>query len=289
MVTVLDRVSAADVVLEPFPHIVIHDALPAEEYEALSRAFPTLETLPGDLAGANNRRFNLYASWGPTELPSAETPPAWRRFLDAHTSTEFSRKVFDLFPSFTTEGAEPGTRWIRTEKYGDGLANLLGLSDTVADTDIIARATVAVNTPVAVPTSVRGPHIDSRWKAYVGLHYVRSAEDDSEGGDLSLYRWKEGATPDPWTNKADPALVEAFATIKYAPNTYVLMLNTDNSLHGVTVRQKTSHVRRFAVTSGWFPGVDQSSVLGRRRGLIERLKTLVRPVFKRPTTAEYND
>ena len=87
----------------------------------------------------------------------------------------------------------------------------------------------------------------------------------------------------------DPTLVEEFATVRYAPNTYVLMLNTHDSLHGVTVRQSTPHIRRFAVTSGWFPGVDESSLLGRRRGLMERLKAVIRPVVARPTVAEYQD
>ncbi|RYG20802.1 MAG: 2OG-Fe(II) oxygenase [Caulobacteraceae bacterium] len=287
--TVLDRAERARVVLEPFPHIVIEDALPADVYEALASSFPKLGDLPADLAGANNKRFNLYASWGPTELPKEQTPPPWQAFLEAHTSTEFSRKVFGLFPEATVDGAQPGERWIKTEAFGQGLADKLGFSGPVAVDDVIARATVAVNTPVSSPTSVRGPHVDSIWKAYVGLYYVRSQEDDSEGGDLSLYRWKPGAKIDPWTKKADPALVETFATVRYAPNTYVLMLNTHDSLHGVTIRQMTAHVRRFAVTSGWFPGVDESSLLGRRRGILERVKAFVRPIMAPPSAAEYQD
>lgn len=289
MPTVLDRADRARVVLEPFPHIVIENALPSEVFEALSSSFPTLGDLPADLAGTNNRRFNLYASWGPTELPKDQTPKPWQAFLEAHTSVEFSRKVFALFPEATVDGAAPDERWIKTEAFGAGLAEKLGFSRPVSVDDVIARATVAVNTPVSSPTSVRGPHVDSIWKAYVGLYYVRSPDDDSVGGDLSLYRWKGGAKVDPWTKKADPALVEEFTTVRYAPNTYVLMLNTHDSLHGVTVRQATGHVRRFAVTSGWFPGVDESSLLGRRRGILERVKAFVRPIMAPPSVAEYQD
>jgi len=287
--TVLDRADRARVVLEPFPHIVIEDALPSDVFEALSSSFPLLSDLPSDLAGTNNKRFNLYASGGPTELPKEQTPKPWLAFLEAHTSVEFSRKVFALFPGSTVEGGDGGERWIKTEAFGEGLADKLGFSKPVSVDDVIARATVAVNTPVSSPTSVRGPHVDSIWKAYVGLYYVRSEGDNSSGGDLSLYRWKKGATVDPWTKKADPSLVEEFATIRYAPNTYVLMLNTHDSLHGVTIRQPTSHIRRFAVTSGWFPGVDESSLLGRRRGILERVKAFVRPIMAPPTVAEYQD
>ena len=287
--TLLDRADKARVVLEPYPHIVIENALPDDVYQALASSFPTLGDLPEDLAGTNNKRFNLYASWGPTELPKEQTPAPWQAFLEAHASTDFSRKVFDLFPEATVEGARPGERWVKTEAFGEGLAQKLGFSGPVAVDDLIARATVAVNTPVSSPTSVRGPHVDSVWKAYVGLYYVRAPDDTSEGGDLSLFRWKPGARVDPWSNKADPTLVEEFTTVRYAPNTYVLMLNTHDSLHGVTVRQSTPHIRRFAVTSGWFPGVDESSLLGRRRGLLERLKSVIRPVVARPTVAEYQD
>jgi hypothetical protein len=287
--TVLDNADKARLVLEPFPHIVVENALPEDVYQKLSAAFPPLADLSPDLARTSNKRFNLYASWGPTELPKDQTPAAWQDFLAAHTSTAFVRKIFDLF-STVTEPGEAGGRRIRPDSLGAGLAAMLKLPETVGEEDIIARATVAINTPVtAAPTSVRGPHVDSLWKAYVGLFYVRAPGDDSTGGDLSLYRWKTGAKQDPWTKKADDALVEEFATVRYAPNTYVLMLNTHDSLHGVTVRQPTDHVRRFAVTSGWFPGVDEGSLLGRRRGIVERMKALVRPMIAKPTVAEYQD
>jgi hypothetical protein len=279
--TVLDRADPSQVVEDPYPYIVVRDALPDDYYQALSASFPGLDGLDPGLAGANNKRLNLMSSWGPTELPSDLAPPIWKQFLADHTTPDFSRKVFDLFPRAVVEGGRPGERWIRTELLGEGLADMLQLKGQVADTDILARATVAVNTPVTAPASVRGPHVDNRWKAYVGLYYVRQPGDDSEGGDLTIYRWKPGAKVSPWTMKADPAQVEEVTTIKYAPNTLVLMLNTHDSLHGVTVRQPTPHVRRFVVASGWFPGVDESRLLGRRRGVVERLKGLIRPLVGR--------
>lgn len=289
--TVLDRADPAQVKDDPFPYIVVHDALSADYYEALSASFPTLDGLDPGLAGANNKRLNLMSSWGPTELPSDKAPPIWKQFLADHTTPDFSRKVFDLFPKATVEGGRPGERWIRTELLGEGLAEMLQLKGPVADTDILARATVAVNTPVQVPDSVRGPHVDNRWKAYVGLFYVRQPGDTSEGGDLTIFRWKKGAKASPWTMRADPSQVEEVTTIKYAPNTLVLMLNTHDSLHGVTVRSPTPHVRRFVVASGWFPGVDESRLLGRRRGVVERLKGLVRPLLGRsnPGEPDYQD
>jgi hypothetical protein len=288
--TVLDRADPAQVVTDPFPYIVVRNALPDDYYQALSASFPSLEGLDPGLAGANNKRLNLMSSWGPTELGNERAPAVWKQFLADHTTPEYSRKVFDLFPMAVVEGAAPGERWIRTEALGEGLAEMLQLKGPVADTDILARATVAVNTPVTVPASVRGPHVDNRWKAYVGLFYVRRPGDDSEGGDLTIFRWKKGARPKPWTLQADPADVEEVTTIKYAPNTLVLLLNTHDSLHGVTVRQATPHVRQFVVASGWFPGVDESRLLGRRRGVVERLKGLVRPLLGRTTAQpDYQD
>ena len=49
-------------------------------------------------------------------------------------------------------------------------------------------AQIVTNRPAAADaTGVRGPHLDMPDKLISGLVYLRSSEDDSEGGDLELY------------------------------------------------------------------------------------------------------
>ncbi|MCV9962230.1 hypothetical protein OIU34_09995 [Pararhizobium sp. BT-229] len=257
--TVLDKATPADVTLDPYPYLVVRNALPSDYYAKLSETFPDLTNVPAAHATANNKRLDLMSSWGKALRSGEEIPAVWQQFMSDHSTPAFARRVFGLFPSMTVPGADPDTRWLRTEAYGDGLADKLGLTGPVADTDIVGRVTLGVNTPVTERVSVRGPHVDSPRKAYVGLLYVRHPDDKSEGGDLAVYRWKAGARRDPWTAKANPDDVEQVGLVKYEPNTFVIMLSAYHSLHGVTEREPTPYLRRLAICSGWFPGVDQSN------------------------------
>ena len=85
-------------------------------------------------------------------------------------------------------------------------------------------------------------NLDIDVELFVCLIYF-PVENDDAGGDLILYEYDK---PDPkfygqrFTNDVKP-----FATIPYERNTAVLFLNTEYSLHGVTVRKKTELPRRY--------------------------------------------
>ena len=255
--TVLDTATAEQVSHDPYAHLVTSEALPSGTYKSLCASFPSLEGINPKRAGASNKRLNLLSSWGPAELVNAPAPPPWRAFMDAHTDPSFSQTVFDLFPD-VTDGGERGRRLISVDRFGPGLARRLDLPEQVPESEIIVRITLAANTPVLEATSVRGAHVDSPRMAFVGLYYLRHPDDDSVGGDLAIHRVKPGHEVEGWVQAADPDDVEMVDEIPYAANTLVMMLNTHDALHGVSVRQPTKHVRRFVVISGWFPGVDQA-------------------------------
>lgn len=255
-ITVLDRATSHDAASEPYAYAVVRDALPPEIYARLSAEFPTLADIDPGKAKASNKRLNLVSSWGPAELPAEKMPESWRTFVQSHLTAAFTRQVFDLFPQVTQGTGDQ--RRIRLDDFGPALPSRLGLEPTVAEQDIAVRVTLGANTPVLKATSVRGPHVDSPRKAFVGLYYLRDEADDSEGGNLVIYRKADGAEVEPWVQKSDGAGMEPVAEIPYAANTLVVMLNTHDALHGVSVRQPTPHVRRFAIISGWFPGVDRA-------------------------------
>lgn len=259
MRTILDMADPTAAAAEPFPHIIVENALPQDYYDALASSFPKLEDIPPEKAAGNNARLDLLSSWGEAMLPQERIPPAWKSFMNDHTSADFSKKIFDLFPQIMMCISSAGHRHLNIERYGPDLADKLGLQAPVADVDIVGRVTLAANTPVSLRTSVRGPHVDSPRKAYVGLYYLADPNDDTHGGDLALFRWKDSAPQQPWAQKIDPDLVEQVALIPYQPNTLVLMMCTHDSIHGVTPRDPTSYMRRFAVISGWFPTVDKAN------------------------------
>ena len=66
---------------------------------------------------------------------------------------------------------------------------------------------------------------------------------DEDGGDLEIYKWNDKPRKFHGKLEVDEDCVEWVKTIPYKPNTYVMFLNTENSLHGVTPRQSDKYRR----------------------------------------------
>ena len=111
-----------------------------------------------------------------------------------------------------------------------------------------------MNTPVKEPTRVRGLHIDNCNKLFVGLFYMRKDGDDSEGGDLEIYKVKDQYKDLYGTyyrvDKIDPKIVKKIDTVKYNKNVFILFINSRQAIHAVSVRQKTDHIRRLINFTG---------------------------------------
>lgn len=277
------KVSSADVQTDPFPYVVVRDALDADYYQALAAGLPGLDRLREEHRNANNRRVDLVSSSGRAELAIDDVPDVWGEFLRQHASDDFVADVIALFadhiprcaPRLYQEILAPAWKRAlyepRVQGGGRRFARLrpltwLGRTDWLNDfrrphsLDVQGRATLALNTPVRQVTSVRGPHVDSPHKCYVGLFYLRHPDDRSTGGALELYRWKPGRVPKPWAAKITAADVEVIETVPYEPNTFALFLNTSDSIHGVTVRSQTDVPRYLVVTSGWFASAPARAV-----------------------------
>ena len=81
------------VVADPYPHIIIEDALPDDVYDALESAWPTdtvLATEPFD--GGICYRYKADKL-----LQEAYKPQIWRDFCEYHTSAEYVNQCFRLF------------------------------------------------------------------------------------------------------------------------------------------------------------------------------------------------
>jgi hypothetical protein len=106
-----------------------------------------------------------------------------------------------------------------------------------------------INSPVTESTSVRGPHVDSKFKLFNALWYFRDETDTSTGGEFSFYRFKKGrllfAGKQP-----DPRDVEVFESIAYRPNRLVLFINSPLAVHGVMPRTVTEFGRRYINFAG---------------------------------------
>lgn len=215
MTTVLDKVTLHDVRMEPFPHLVIRNAVEPALADQLLAAYPSLATITQGRPYTSNQRFSLSAA----HLEGVS--PLWRDFVAAHVTPAFARRVTDLF-------GLPPFKNVATRGVGEG--------------DLVLDAQICINTPVSKPSSVKGPHLDNERELFAGLWYLRPKDDDSKGGELDIYRIIKrpkfhGA------RLTDYRFVQKVTTVPYEHNTLVLFLNSDRALHGVTPRQATDRPR----------------------------------------------
>lgn len=245
MKTLLSGVQKTDVVTDPFPHIVITDPIEDDLSQQLLAEFPDVSTITDRRSFRSNQRFTYRGS---KALSSEHISPLWKEFIQANASSAFLNQFVHLFeehirqiyPSFESDiGA------LSTLKPG-----IKGI-DTFSTADVLLMPDLCINTPVfGTPSSVRPAHLDFPNKLFTGLYYLRSPQDTSTGGDLEIYKFKQGRPYGFRGPRIDDKYVEVVKTVKYQRNVLVLFLNSIHSVHGVTVRSNTDSPRNFFFIAG---------------------------------------
>ncbi len=246
MKTLLSKVKTSDVFIDPFPHIIVKDALEEELFLKLVSEFPSISTIN---KGMENQGIDLLSSnvrihYLAKEVLSDDTiTPLWKKFIALHTSNSFLHEfiylfkehILQIYPYFEKE-------------YGffETLSSRIRKIDTCVMADVLLDAIISINTPVVnKPNSIRQAHVDLPDKLFAGLFYMRDPQDRSTGGDLELYRFKKGKPCGFKNCEVDDLYVERVKTISYEQNVLVLFLNSSYSLHGVSVRSLTEYPRYF--------------------------------------------
>jgi hypothetical protein len=242
--SVLQKAARADVHADPFPFIVVRNALPEELYDQLAGTFPSAEQLGID-ASENNVRWNYSAH---QSLVNGHITLLWRKFIEYHTSNAFFQEIAELL--------QPEISALYPDRYPT-VASLSRMRagvrkrDKHGSIDVAMDAQIAGNTAVTEASSVRSTHVDQGNKIFSGLFYMRPKGYDAVGGDLTLSRFVPSLTGRPERLDrfkyayVDDKYVEHVDTIKYDKNLLVLFINSLDSLHGVTVRQPTDQSRLF--------------------------------------------
>ena len=261
--------------MDPFPHLVVPDALPRTLYEELERSYPPLTAVAGPGPLANNRLYKLAAA---DVIAGSQIAPRWREFFAYHTSAEFFRRVHALWKEVLAElhpdipaafGKAPEDLSVVRRQPGKkgNAANFAA--------DIVLDCQFGMNSPVTAPSSVRGPHLDNPAKLFAALLYFRHADDRSTGGELELYRVKPGQNPIARGSRVRPEAVEVAAHVAYAPNTLVMWINSPRAIHGVSPRSITPIPRRYVNFLGECYGAgvsftDAAGLLPRPWQILER-------------------
>ena len=234
MITVLDNFNPeTDYFQEPYPHVVIKNALPKDLYETLAKTFPTQEMkqkLP--LIEGHTHRYLANDVLNKKTIAVSEE---WQDFFKTHTSQEYYNKVLNLFKNDITYGEQVFNKKVMVrgvdEKNGD----------MVTDTQFV------VHNPIKVGTT-RTTHIDNPQELYAGLLYFRQDTDTSTGGDFEIFDTSvvKGVHKQKGREISQDTEKKLVRTVKYEPNTFVMFLNTGKSVHGVTPRENAT-VERLSI------------------------------------------
>ncbi len=245
--SVLSKVSSADIRHEPFPHLILEDVYPKDEYKRFEDAFPSLETVSGGRQIDNNYAYLLSMS---EAREHSEIDPIWMDFFAYHSSRAFFLDVMRIFAD------DIRTLYPHLERYWDCTLEKLPViardhtwTSKLNAPEMQLDVQFGINSPVNESTSVRGPHVDSKFKLFNALWYFRDEEDSSTGGEFSFYRFKKGR-PTFAGKQPHPRDVELVESVAYQPNRLVLFINSPLAVHGVMPRSITNFGRRYINFAG---------------------------------------
>jgi hypothetical protein len=284
--SVLQNRHSAELRTEPYPYIVIRNALPEALCRRLIASYPALEVL-----GADPSRNNVRWSYPASEVRSNDSiSTEWKDLIAYHVSRSFYDEVIDLFAGAITSlypGRFPDREALKQLKIGERG------TDDFRGCDILLDAQISGNTPVSKTRSVKPNHVDSARKLFSALLYLRSDEDDSRGGDLEIRRFRYGYSAQDKARSYDGIYVdnrhtELVNTVRYEKNVLVMFINSPESLHGVTPRQVTPHNRIFMNLVGEVeqPLFELPRTLGTK---VKKLRRVLKKRLIRLMGGEYTD
>lgn len=231
--SIINDLCAIELFHEPFPHVVIKDALEEDLANELTNTFPL------DLFSfsRSNQRIDISAS---KAMNIGGINEIWQDFIKYHSSLSFYHDVLGVFKkSFKKEIFQ------ELSNFSTGVRGV----DVHKSNNILLDAQISVNSPVKESSSVRNAHVDNTNKLFSGLFYLRQKDDDSIGGDLELCRWRKSYTKKEkikfYKEGINKSHFEVFKKIPYKNNTAVLFLNSLDAIHLVTERKPTEHPRCF--------------------------------------------
>ncbi|MDB4409665.1 hypothetical protein N9235_02515 [Gammaproteobacteria bacterium] len=229
---------------DPFPHLIIRDALPNAVCDQLIEEYPSLDTLEVD-ATQNNTRWSFPASRVKNNEGISEI---WKELIEYHSSPAFFSELVEIFGESLID-LYPG-RFESQQQLKQLALGVRGV-DSFSDKDALLDAQISGNTPATSTRSVRSTHVDGGQALFAGLFYLRRDDDNSVGGDLEIRRFRPEVSdvrkPGCFRNATyvDDRWTEVVKTVKYDRNVLVILVNGIDSLHGVTPRQPTPHTRLF--------------------------------------------
>ena len=226
---------------DPYPHVLIEDALPWDLYEELENTFPedqVLATKPFDDGICYRMKANVM-------LDPNFQPEIWRKFAQYHTSAEWFNEVNKLFKFYLPA--------VLNKKFTEDELGARGWAED--NKNIWTDCQVVMHKPIEEKTS-RTPHIDNPMEMWAGLLYMPYKNDKSTGGEFQLRSVLDDVKKvnmnlgrQIYRSNLGPVV----KSVPYKRNTFVMFANNSpNTIHGVSLRQNAKLYRRSVNIIGEF-------------------------------------
>ena len=212
---------------DPWPHIIIENALPEKIHDEL------LATLPNErLDSQEPKDSHGKRTWMIWELYEENFPVSnlWKEFIQYHSSEEFVNKVFDTFD-------------LVSQKLPIHRKDMVMLDRTKTEVPQEVNYYTEysfVKHPPINKISSRTPHTDNEKEIYAGLFYLKHPEDKSTGGDFCIHKAKNLRVNKDREYKDPGPIVKR---CEYQSNNFVMFWNGKNTQHSVSARENATHPR----------------------------------------------
>lgn len=211
------QTARASMLKEPFPHAIVHPALPWDVYYDLECHFPDPMLVVGKRPVLANKLYQYHAK---DVLHDERIEKCWRQFFYEATDPSFYDEVGKIID---VPAGPCGVRFRTTAPV---------------ELDCL----FAVNSPVERESSVKGPHLDNPREVFACLIYFPEQGDDA-GGNLATYKYVTDKPKFFGQRFTKDVIVDRVCA--YEPNTAFFFKNTFDSVHGVLPRQRTLKWRRY--------------------------------------------
>jgi len=255
------KITADDIVAEPFPHIVKDGILDHALYQRLRSEFPGSDVF--------DRNTNLGGRAGRDLYPGDDLydefinrSPAWKELHDYIVSPRFLDLTLQLFGPFMkpfecavdpaaarfVDYVEP--RSTLAEK-GSRLRNVVNkmrhrLIRPAGTDDIFVRMDLAQG----AKGYEKRVHCDRPNRLVSFLIYFCDADEIGlEGGDLVLFEYRRKRAPRAYERYPQPADTNEIARLQPKHNRGIFFLCSNNSYHGATTIQRQDRYREFVYIS----------------------------------------
>jgi hypothetical protein len=234
--SLFDRLEPSDIRLEPFPHIVIENALDPDLCERLVSTRQSYQDLSGGGRNRSNERVGYHAS---AMLQPVHIDIAWKQFAQVHINPETTLRVAEAFSDHWPSHL-PSIEWLRGARFG------AFPRDHHGDADVLCDARLEVIGPsTGPPWSHRMGHVDTSNRLFSALFYLRAPDDQTEGGGLDLYRYTNGIPENLNLFELPNDRIEKVTTMPYAANTLVVFPNSPIAIHGAEPRGISDRDRAY--------------------------------------------